>query len=268
MILLAGSFGAMLPAWLSSFSSSSSSSRPSLSIHVRPPQSEARPGPVSSPLSDYDDESNVSTSLTHAEGPARIRRVPEVVTSVEEAFAASFAAKRQQGEDDSTLHEVDSNAGVEALLGEGATSDGRVCLRILVVGGVSSLFLLLSVASWEVVASMCFLAGFFASWQFINVVILARLALQLKAAQLLLQREEEGKEEDQPEPPYSVAFVAVIAMNVVAQVVIDSIIFSYLQMRLRSACWVVMWLFFVCWGGFVLLCVCIFRPFRYLLSRL
>ena len=43
--------------------------------------------------------------------------------------------------------------------------------------------------------------------------------------------------QDEPDPPYSIAFVAVIALNVVVQVVFDSIIFSYLQMDLRSASW-------------------------------
>ena len=65
----------------------------------------------------------------------------------------------------------------------GWVSDRTVCLRVGAMSGVAGVFLLLSVASWQVVASMCLLAGFFASWQYVNVVCLARLAFQLKLAQ-------------------------------------------------------------------------------------
>ena len=65
-------------------------------------------------------------------------------------------------------------------------SDQAVCVRVLAMCVVSSAFLVGYVRAWEVVASMCCLAGFFACWQFVNVVCLARLATQLKTAQLSL----------------------------------------------------------------------------------
>ena len=54
--------------------------------------------------------------------------------------------------------------------------------------------------------------------------------------------------------------MAIIALNVVVQVVFDSIIFSYLQMDLHSASWVLTYLFIATCGGFIGACVLIFKP--------
>eukprot|EP00598_Pedospumella_elongata_P011091 CAMPEP_0185007190 /NCGR_PEP_ID=MMETSP1098-20130426/86451_1 /TAXON_ID=89044 /ORGANISM="Spumella elongata, Strain CCAP 955/1" /LENGTH=713 /DNA_ID=CAMNT_0027535495 /DNA_START=119 /DNA_END=2260 /DNA_ORIENTATION=+ len=65
-----------------------------------------------------------------------------------------------------------------------ATSEFTVGTRITIAGILSCVNLLLFVLSWEVVASVAFLALFFATWQYINVVTFARLALALKVAQV------------------------------------------------------------------------------------
>ena len=67
---------------------------------------------------------------------------------------------------------------VPAVVGDGSTKplsrDYAVCARVAAMSAVSALFLLLFVISWQVAASMSFLAGFFACWQYVNVVCLAR----------------------------------------------------------------------------------------------
>jgi hypothetical protein len=223
-----------------------------------------------------------------------------------------------------------------------ATSEFVVGMRITVAGVLSCVSLLLFVLSWQVVASVSFLALFFATWQYINVVCFARLALALKLAQLeqrhahmrdmtestdgeaaennKLQRSNKefiartivpmdrtlstnhekthgittstgaaetqahllhslypvvtsrgaktqnsagseqqiGSAEDIPEPPYSVALVSVIALNVVVQIILQAVTFSGLALPLRASCWVFVLTFCAATAAYVLCMLCYF----------
>jgi hypothetical protein len=222
-----------------------------------------------------------------------------------------------------------------------ATSEFVVGMRVTVAGVLSCVSLLLFVLSWQVVASVSFLALFFATWQYINVVCFARLALALKVAQLeqsnahtrdkedvdgeaaenyKLQRSSKefiartivpmdrtlstdhentlgittstdaaetqahrlhslypvvtsqgaktqnsagseqqiGSAEDIPEPPYSVALVSVIALNVVVQIVLQAVTFSGLELPLRASCWVFALTFCAATAAYVLCLLCYF----------
>jgi hypothetical protein len=222
-----------------------------------------------------------------------------------------------------------------------ATSEFVVGMRITVAGVLSCVSLLLFVLSWQVVASVSFLALFFATWQYINVVCFARLALALKLAQLeqrdahtrdrestdaeaaennKLQRsskefiartivpmdrtlstnhekthgittstgaaetqahllhslypvltsqgskthasdepeQQTGSVEDIPEPPYSVALVSVIALNVVVQIILQAVTFSGLALPLRASCWVFVLTFCAATAAYVLCMLCYF----------
>ena len=221
-------------------------------------------------------------------------------------------------------------------------SEATIALRLVTAGLLSSCVLFLFIASWNLYLSMTFLALFFACWQYMNVIVYARLASHLKMAQMrfhLFQNKDEnvphysdgsshvfsalstpfllgdlvGDKEDlqsrssetlsdpsrtlsartdpstdhpaaghpqtpvlphypphhphqtpqprqQPppidqthfkrvaksletDPPYSVAVVLIVAMSVVVQVVLQAIFFSWLQLELRSACWMVIFIF-------------------------
>lgn len=56
------------------------------------------------------------------------------------------------------------------------------------------------------------------------------------------------------------AFVTVIALNVALQVVFDSVVFSYLQLDLRSASWVLTYLYLGACGTFIVSSLLLFRP--------
>lgn len=190
-----------------------------------------------------------------------------------------------------------------AWMGAGSLT-GRPTSRWLVAMGlISSAALILFVVWWNLVASTAFLTVFFASWQFINVVFYARLAMALKAVQHLRRGPElrasafgdlgpQAQTKEVPllsvtdvqvplmgwrsarnsvpcaaiehalettteqsllhlqaggeggvDPPYSVAVVAVVAASVVVQIVVQAILFSGLEMELREACFVMVWLF-------------------------
>lgn len=64
-----------------------------------------------------------------------------------------------------------------------STPEFVVGMRIIIAGVLSCVNLLLFVLSWQVAASVSFLALYFATWQYINVVVFARIALALKVAQ-------------------------------------------------------------------------------------
>ena len=76
--------------------------------------------------------------------------------------------------DDSPMPAPSSSSSAAVAAEEQQQQDYVVCMRVAAMSAVSALFLLLFVGSWQVVASMCFLAGFFACWQYVNVVCLAR----------------------------------------------------------------------------------------------
>jgi hypothetical protein len=65
-------------------------------------------------------------------------------------------------------------------------SELLVCHRLIMASLVSSLALVLFLWAWKLILSISFLALFFASWQYINAVVYARLALRLKAVQVQL----------------------------------------------------------------------------------
>lgn len=297
VMLLAGTVGALLPAWLQHDASELVQPNPAVS----PGSCEG----VDSPIED--------SRSSHAMHPHTT--VPPTSTHTTKTFAT--------------------------------TPEFIVGMRIIIAGALSCVNLLLFVISWEVIASVSFLALFFATWQYINVVVFARIALALKLAQqdslganisdtgteenarnacedlvvrLILPVEEiahrrsvsgDGRSssatfastsplpvahhpnsstdsssphplldthlsaehiamqnplhnsssstgaeratltlasaaagersrpvEDNPEPPYSIALVSIIALNVVVQIVLQAVAFSGLALPLRSSCWV------------------------------
>jgi hypothetical protein len=238
--------------------------------------------------------------------------------------------------DNSNTADTEQQSGVYK-----ATSEFVVGMRITLAGALSCVSLLLFVLSWQVVASVSFLALFFATWQYINVVCFARLALALKLAQLgqrdIHTRDNEeggssennklrrsstafiartivpmdrtvssdhegrhntttstdvsdtqahlehsmnpvitsqgaktrnsagsepeqqiGSEEDIPEPPYSVALVSVIALNVVVQIILQAVTFSGLELPLRASCWVFVLTLCAATAAYVLCLLCYF----------
>lgn len=296
VMLLAGTVGALLPAWLQHDA-----------CEVVQPNTAVSPGSCEGTDSPIEDSRS-----SHAMHPHTT--VPPTSTHTTKTFAT--------------------------------TPEFIVGMRIIIAGALSCVNLLLFVISWEVIASVSFLALFFATWQYINVVVFARIALALKLAQqdslganisdtgteenaknagedlvvrLILPVEEiahrrsvsrdsrssatfaltsslpvahhpnsstdsssphallhthlsaehivmqnplhnssssRGAErasltstsaaagernrpvEDNPEPPYSIALVSIIALNVVVQIVLQAVAFSGLALPLRSSCWV------------------------------
>lgn len=65
-----------------------------------------------------------------------------------------------------------------------ADSDVIIAVRLLVAAGISCATLLLSIGSWSLYPTIAFLAVFFATWQYINVIVYARLASHLKVLQM------------------------------------------------------------------------------------
>lgn len=47
-----------------------------------------------------------------------------------------------------------------------------------------------------------------------------------------------GSAESETEPPYSVAIVSIIALNVVVQIILQAVTFSGLALSLRTSCWI------------------------------
>jgi hypothetical protein len=67
-----------------------------------------------------------------------------------------------------------------------------------------------------------------------------------------------GSAEDIPEPPYSVALVSVIALNVVVQIILQAVAFSGLALPLRASCWVFVLTFCAATAAYVLCLLCNF----------
>lgn len=120
------------------------------------------------------------------------------------------------------------------------------------------------VLEWEVIRSVTFLALFFATWQYINVIIFAKFAAYLKQTEMkhsalssyqfvhVFHGDDDPHQESQPQikneqvgvdPPYSFAVVMIIAMNVIIQIAMQSIFFSTLAMPLQTACAQMTWIF-------------------------
>jgi hypothetical protein len=296
VMLLAGTVGALLPTWLKH---------------------------------DVDTE--------HKEGANKASAPSKQETSVDNSADVSTGAQDSSHllSDDNITADVEQRGGVYT-----ATSEFVVGMRITIAGVLSCVSLLLFVLSWQVVASVSFLALFFATWQYINVVCFARLALALKVAQLeqrdahsrgcegadvetednklrrrskefiartivpmdrTLSSDHESRHntttssdaaetqthllhslypvvtsqgskthasnepeqhiestEDTPEPPYSVALVSVIALNVVVQIVLQAVTFSGLALPLRASCWVFVLTFCAATAAYVLCLLCYF----------
>jgi hypothetical protein len=298
VMLLAGTIGALLPTWLKH---------------------------------DVDTE--------HKEGANKASAPSKQETSMDNSAdvpAGALGSSRLLSDNSNSTDSGQQQSGVYT-----ATSEFVVGMRITIAGVLSCVSLLLFVLSWQVVASVSFLALFFATWQYINVVCFARLALALKVAQLeqsnahtrdkedvdgeaaenyKLQRSSKefiartivpmdrtlstdhentlgittstdaaetqahrlhslypvvtsqgaktqnsagseqqiGSAEDIPEPPYSVALVSVIALNVVVQIVLQAVTFSGLELPLRASCWVFALTFCAVTAAYVLCLLCYF----------
>lgn len=261
-------------------------------------------------------------------------------------FAYSVSATQSPGNspNDSYLsshRNSDANSRTASTHASWLPSPGTeltAALRVIISSILACASLLLFVISWQLVASIFFLALFFAFWQFIHVITFTRLALLLKTAQLeaidaesttrdasdhaqkvlagkhaahsiLIEerphhyitpvvrtlpsvlnefvdvREDEDlplsgtkkpvspsrkigepphltapdKKDtnevfekrraasalttDAPEPPYSFAVVAVIAVNALVQIVLQAILFSGLQLGMRAASWILVFVF-------------------------
>jgi hypothetical protein len=148
-------------------------------------------------------------------------------------------------------------------------TDISVFSLLIVMGLICSFCLILFINSWELIASIAALTVFCASWQCINVVFYARLAISLKNAQLLLQtvncseesllvKNEENldnsnikediyirEDSEVIEPPYSMAVVIVVSLSVIIQILIITILFSWLNYSLQNACNILMYIFVI-----------------------
>lgn len=142
----------------------------------------------------------------------------------------------------------------------------------------ASISILLAILLWETFATIGLLTVFFAAWQFINVVCFAQLAIGLKeysnstSTSSLPQPVKSNSSEAEaeaatdgninainsdhppsdeggvPEPPYSVGIVSIIAVCVLLQIVIQSVLLSGLQFDLQDAMWIIALLFLAATG--------------------
>jgi hypothetical protein len=64
--------------------------------------------------------------------------------------------------------------------------------------------------------------------------------------------------EDIPEPPYSVALVSIVALNVLVQIILQAITFSGLALPLRDSCWIFVLTFCAATGVYILCLLCLF----------
>lgn len=151
--------------------------------------------------------------------------------------------------------------------------------RIMLASILASGSLIGVIATWCVIPSVSFLAMFFATWQYVNVIVFARFALYLKRAEelqrrtgfqasyeqlstsesILHERQGEHKSNDREEdvdtvdPPYSFAIVMIIAANVLIQILLQLACFSLLQLSLYTACCYMAYVFISTAGVYILL---------------
>lgn len=167
VMLLAGTIGALLPAWLKHDVDHSDSA-----------------GGERTAGGEGNDGVNQVESSHHMQGT--------VLSAIDGSQHNNSASSSSPTESTSMTAGGSGGGGDNAPKQAGftTTSEFVVGMRVTVAGALSCLNLLLFVITWEVVASVSFLALFFATWQYINVVCFARLALALKVAQL--EREDES----------------------------------------------------------------------------
>ena len=138
-------------------------------------------------------------------------------------------------------------ATLPTLVGVNKWDNNSVSYVLVFMALSSSISLLLMVKIWETVPTLLLFTIFFFAWQFINVLYYAHLATHLKNAQIIIQNNSSINDNEDapttPEPPYSVAIVSVVATSVVLQVISQSIIFSFLQLNIKSASYVYTFLF-------------------------
>lgn len=151
--------------------------------------------------------------------------------------------------------------------------------RIMLASILASGSLIGVIATWRVIPSVSFLAMFFATWQYVNVIVFARFALYLKRAEELQRRtgfhasyeqlstsesilhEHQGEHKsndrvedvDTVDPPYSFAIVMIIAANVLIQILLQLVCFSLLQLSLYTACCYMAYVFISTVGVYTLL---------------
>lgn len=110
-------------------------------------------------------------------------------------------------------------------------------LYILFFFVLSSLLLIFSTLIWDVYSTITLLSIFFGLWQACTVMIFSELAQSLKAAFINQENEKEIDGDDsESNPPFSFAFVLIIAINIVFQIIIQGILFSWLEVALQFAC--------------------------------
>lgn len=123
-------------------------------------------------------------------------------------------------------------------------SEVKVVVWLLVMGILSCVVLILFALSWSLIPSICFLIIFFATWNFVNVIFYVQLAHALLTAKEHLIHNL-GSSHDQPEPPYSMAVVLLVAMCVVLQIIEQAVMFSSMQLPMEPASFVLSILFVV-----------------------
>jgi len=123
---------------------------------------------------------------------------------------------------------------------------------------IAAVTLLFSVFLWETIATISMLTIFFAAWQFINVVFYSQLAIGLKETsirRMLPERKSQSsfnshqQQEKEAEPPYSVGIVTIIAVCVLLQILLQSVLLSGLQFNLKDAMWIASLIFLAATGG-------------------
>jgi hypothetical protein len=144
---------------------------------------------------------------------------------------------------------------------------------------IAAVALVVSVFLWETIATISMLTIFFAAWQFINVVFYSQLAIGLKETSIsrmsaLLperkrqssssfnshQQQEQLPQQKEAEPPYSVGIVTIIAVCVLLQILLQSVLLSGLQFNLKDAMWIASLIFLAATG--VHLCFTAIAIFR------
>lgn len=79
-----------------------------------------------------------------------------------------------------------------------------------------------------------------------------------------LHTQNSGITESETEPPYSVAIVSIIALNVVVQIILQAITFSGLALSLRTSCWIFVLTFCVATAVYIICLLVLFGGERIL----
>lgn len=164
--------------------------------------------------------------------------------------------------------------------------------RIMWALVVSTLSLVGFISAWEVKRSVTCLSLFFSAWQYITVIVFSQFATYLRSAEATqrltttattvyhLVHSDVGDDEtalpnpdrvtatttasatttmvvetSDIDPPYSLALVLIIAVNVVVQIIIQVLVFTVLEQSLYSACTNMVWVFGVA-AVLYILCTC------------